>query len=84
MVALASTGRAGFRGSERRAYLVRHAATIATLALVGFVFGFPILWAALSSLKSTNDIVTGTFPLAWSSFVPLRPTFENYVYLFTS
>ena len=76
-------GRAGFRGSERRAYLVRHAATIATLALVGFVFGFPILWAALSSLKSTNDIVTGTFPLAWSSFVPLRPTFENYVYLFT-
>ncbi len=83
MVALASTGRAGFLGSERRAYLVRHAATIATLALVGFVFGFPILWAALSSLKSTNDIVTGTFPLAWSSFVPLRPTFENYVYLFT-
>ena len=83
MVALASTGRAGFLRSERRAYLVRHAATIATLALVGFVFGFPILWAALSSLKSTNDIVTGTFPLAWSSFVPLRPTFENYVYLFT-
>ncbi|MCP8940122.1 carbohydrate ABC transporter permease [Alsobacter sp. SYSU M60028] len=83
MVALANSDLMSLRRAERRAYVVRHAGGIVTVALVGFIFGFPILWAALSSLKSTNDIVTGTFPLSWSSFVPLRPTLENYVYLFT-
>jgi len=83
MTAIAVPGTAELDQAERRSVFVRHAGTILLLAAVGFIFVFPILWAALSSLKSTNDIITGTYPLSWSSFLPLRPTFENYVYLFT-
>ncbi|QMV03226.1 ABC transporter permease subunit [Devosia sp. D6-9] len=67
---------------ERRNLFARHGGTIILLFAIGLIFVFPIAWAALSSLKSTNDIITGTFPLSWSSFVPLRPTLENYFYLF--
>lgn len=66
-----------------RAFIMRHGMTIVLLAVVGFIFAFPIAWAALSSLKSTKEIITGTYPLSWSSFLPVRPTFENYFYLFT-
>ena len=83
MTAIAASGTAELEQTERRSVFVRHAGTILLLAAVGFIFVFPIMWAALSSLKSTNDIITGTYPLSWSSFLPLRPTFENYVYLFT-
>jgi len=68
--------------AERRNLFARHGGTIILLYAIGLIFVFPIAWAALSSLKSTNDIITGTFPLSWSSFVPLRPTLENYFYLF--
>lgn len=68
--------------AERRNLFARHGGTIVLLFAIGLIFVFPIAWAALSSLKSTNDIITGTFPLSWSSFVPLRPTLENYFYLF--
>jgi len=67
----------------RRHFIARHAGSMILLAAIGIIFVFPIAWAALSSFKSTNDIITGTFPLSWSSFVPLRPTLENYFYLFT-
>jgi ABC-type glycerol-3-phosphate transport system permease component len=57
---------------------------IALLIIVGFIFIFPILWAAMCSLMSTNDILRHRYPLSWSSVLPLRPTFENYVTLFTT
>lgn len=69
--------------AERRHFIARHAGSMILLAAIGIIFVFPIAWAALSSFKSTNDIITGTFPLSWSSFLPLQPTFENYFYLFT-
>jgi ABC-type glycerol-3-phosphate transport system permease component len=68
--------------SARRAAFLHHGANILLLLVVGAVFAFPILWAALSTFKSTDDIITGTYPLSWSSFVPLQPTLENYFYLF--
>ena len=83
MTAIAVSGTAEVDQAERRGVFVRHAGTILLLAAVGFIFVFPILWAALSSLKSTDDIITGTYPLSWSSFLPFRPTVENYFYLFT-
>jgi multiple sugar transport system permease protein len=73
----------GVDRTARRAAFLRHCASILLLAVVGAVFAFPILWAAMSSLKSTDDIITGTYPLSWSSFVPLKATLENYVYLFS-
>ncbi|GGF27086.1 sn-glycerol-3-phosphate transport system permease protein UgpE [Youhaiella tibetensis] len=69
--------------AERRHFIARRAGSMILLAAIGIIFVFPIAWAALSSFKSTNDIITGTFPLSWSSFLPLQPTFENYFYLFT-
>jgi len=55
---------------------------VAALFIVGFIFVFPILWAGLSSLTSTNDILHHRYPLSWGSILPLRPTFENYALLF--
>jgi multiple sugar transport system permease protein len=55
---------------------------IASLVLVGGVFVFPILWAALLSLKSTHALITQQVPLTWGSIIPLHPTFENYRMLF--
>ncbi len=52
--------------------------------LIGAVFAFPIAWAALSSLKSTPDIIKYRLPLSWATFLPPNPTFSNYVMLFTS
>ncbi len=51
--------------------------------LVGIVFVFPLLLMAVYSLKTTNDIIRDQYPLSIASFVPLRPTFENFVTLFT-
>jgi multiple sugar transport system permease protein len=45
--------------------------------IVAFVFAvFPILWTLLTSLKPSADIVTSQI-----QYVPLHPTFENYVTL---
>lgn len=62
---------------------LQRALGIATIIAVGIIFAFPILWAALTSLKSTNEIITGTYPLSLRSFLPFNPTFENYVFAFT-
>lgn len=72
-----STGR-----KAHRAAMLRRGAVIALIVLIGSIFIFPILWAVLSSFKSIHEIVTGTYPLSWRSFIPVRPTFENYTYLF--
>ena len=69
--------------AARFASVRRHTGTIVLIALIGIIFVFPIFWAASSSFKSTDDIITGTYPLSLSSFLPVRPTFENYFYLFT-
>lgn len=63
--------------------LLHHGGNVLLLVAVGCVFAFPIFWAAVSSLKSTDDIITGTYPLSWSTFIPLKATLENYVFLFT-
>ncbi|MDB5531050.1 MAG: lacG 1 [Devosia sp.] len=52
------------------------------LLLVAFFFAFPIVWSALSSLKSTEDIVKFRYPLTWWTFLPPFPTLENYHALF--
>lgn len=52
------------------------------LLLVAFFFAFPIIWSALSSLKSTDDIVKFRYPLTWWTFLPPFPTLENYYALF--
>lgn len=85
MAVLANTGAAAGRATPGLLadLRMRHLGTIVLIAAIGVIFVFPIAWAAFSSLKSTNTIITGTYPLSWGSFLPRAPTFENYVYLFT-
>lgn len=52
--------------------------------LIGLVFMFPILWAALMSFKTTPAIIAERFPLSWKSLIPTAPTLQNYEMLFTS
>lgn len=56
---------------------------VLTLLVLTVIFAFPIVWSALSSLKSTNDVVKFRYPLTIWTFLPPFPTFENYVALFT-
>jgi ABC-type glycerol-3-phosphate transport system permease component len=55
---------------------------VAGLLVVAIFFAFPIVWSALSSLKSTDDIVKFRYPLTWKTFIPPFPTLENYFALF--
>lgn len=70
-------------GQRRRALPWQRVIGIALVVVVGVVFAFPLLWALLSSFKSTRDILTGTYPLNMGSFIPFRPTVENYAFAFT-
>lgn len=54
-----------------------------SLLLIAFVFAFPVVWAALTSLKSTASVIATRYPLSVWSFFPPEPTLENYVALFT-
>ncbi len=53
-----------------------------TLFVVFIVFAFPIAWAALTSLKSTQSLVATRYPLTIWSFIPPAPSLENYEFLF--
>lgn len=54
-----------------------------SLMLITFVFAFPVVWAALTSLKSTASVIATRYPLSVWSFFPPQPTLENYAALFT-
>lgn len=82
-VATTETKTVSDTGALHRIFRLRNLGTVMLIAVIGVIFVFPIAWAALSSLKSTNDIITGTYPLSWGSFLPGAPTLENYFYLFT-
>lgn len=53
-----------------------------SLVLIAAVFAFPIIWSALSSLKTTDDVVKFRYPLTVWTFLPPFPTLENYAALF--
>lgn len=55
---------------------------ILCLLVVAFIFAFPIVWATLTSLKATPNLIATRYPLSWKSFFPPSPTLENYEILF--
>lgn len=67
----------------RTAWTSRVVFGTATLLIITVIFAFPIVWSALSSLKSTDDVVKFRYPLSIWTFLPPFPTFENYTALFT-
>jgi len=54
------------------------------VALVVLAIGFlvPLLWGIASSLRPLREIFEYAIPVTWKTFVPMHPTFENYLELF--
>lgn len=67
-----------------RARRVRRGLRTVVLIVIGLVFTVPLSWMVLASFKSTMAIVTETVPLTWRTFVPVEPTFHNFVSIFTT
>jgi len=58
-------------------------ATVAILLVVVAVFLAPYYWMVESSLKSSADIFADLSPFSWRALVPLHPTLDSFVRLFT-
>ncbi|MEV5821927.1 carbohydrate ABC transporter permease [Micromonospora harpali] len=52
------------------------------MVLVAVLFGFPLLWMALSAFKTTASVVADAYPLTWRSVLPSDPTLGNLSRLF--
>lgn len=48
------------------------------MAIIVFVFLLPFVWMFLTSFKPTSEVFQYTYPLSWKTFIPPRPTLENY------
>lgn len=60
------------KGKEKLLRVIQHL----LLIMMCIIAIFPIYWMIISSFKNESEIFT-------SSFIPLKPTLENYVYAFT-
>jgi ABC-type glycerol-3-phosphate transport system permease component len=69
------------RSAASRLFSARTLGTVVVI-LAGILFAFPIALAAIYSFKATQDILGDQYPLSISSFLPLRPTLENYQTVF--
>lgn len=52
------------------------------LLIVGTLFLIPYAWTFLSSFKTTSDIFKYATPVSWRTFLPPRPTLENFEAVF--
>lgn len=55
-----------------------------SLLFVVLAFSIPYLWMIGSSFKPRAEIFQYIFPFTWRTFVPVSPTFHNFVELFTT
>lgn len=49
------------------------------ITVVGLLFGMPLYWVAISSLRSESEIFAYLSPTTWETFVPLKVTLENLI-----
>jgi ABC-type glycerol-3-phosphate transport system permease component len=61
----------------------RVAATTAILAVIIAAFLGPYVWMFASGLKTQASIFSDVVPISWKTFIPVQPTMENVVDLFT-
>jgi multiple sugar transport system permease protein len=54
---------------------VTHYVVMALLAL--FII-FPILWMFASAIRPVQEIFAYTYPLSWKTFIPVKPTLDNF------
>jgi ABC-type glycerol-3-phosphate transport system permease component len=57
-------------------------AAVALVAIFAF-FALPFVWMVSSSFKPFDEIMQNVFPLTWKTFIPVQPTFQNFVEIFT-
>ncbi len=62
---------------------LRVTSAIAVLAVIAIVFLLPYAWIAASSFKPQATIFRDINPVSWRSFVPVHPTLNNLIHLFT-
>lgn len=53
------------------------------LAVLGLVFATPYVWMVVSAFKPRAEIFANIYPLSWRTFVPMQPTLQNFITLFT-
>ena len=54
-------------------------ARIISMTLVGLVFGIPLYWVVISSLRTESEIFAYLTPINWETFFPTKITFENLI-----
>jgi len=56
-----------------------------TLGIGGIVviFSMPYLWLIGSAFKPRDEIFAHIYPFSWKTFIPLRPTLDNIISVFT-
>lgn len=63
--------------------ITKWAFSLLMLLLICVVFLLPFMWIISSGFKSQQDIFAGLVPFNWGAFLPLNPTLDNFVQLFT-
>ncbi|MDF2962551.1 MAG: transporter permease [Paenibacillus sp.] len=51
--------------------------------IIAFIIVFPLFFAVVSSLRPLHDIYKYVSPVTWQTFLPINPTWEAYLNLFT-
>jgi ABC-type glycerol-3-phosphate transport system permease component len=62
---------------------LRITVSVLVVLIIVAVFLGPYVWMLASGLKSQASIFTDVSPLSWKAFIPVEPTLDNIVRLFT-
>lgn len=52
------------------------------LVILSLVFLIPYIWMIGSAFKPASEIFRYVTPISWKTFIPLEPTFENFIAIF--
>jgi ABC-type glycerol-3-phosphate transport system permease component len=80
---LVLAGAARRRPAETAVRLALNVGAGLGLAVIFAFFALPFIWMVSSSFKPFDEIMQNVFPLTWKTFVPVQPTFQNFVEIFT-
>lgn len=53
------------------------------LAIVSLFFIVPLVWIVASALRPAGSLYQYANPLTWGTFIPSKPTLENFVHIFS-
>lgn len=53
------------------------------LAIVSLFFIVPLVWIVASALRPAGSLYQYANPLTWRTFIPSKPTLENFVHIFS-